>query len=76
MITQYSREAVICDRVIVLNEGKVVADDTPKKIFAENQLLLNQIGIEIPIEFKLKSSIPGFDIDPGIFEFSSAHSGQ
>lgn len=76
LITQYSREAVMCDRVIVLHDGKVAADDTPEKVFSGNQSLLEKIGIEIPVEYRLKTSIPGIDVDTGIFDFSSAISGQ
>jgi len=76
LITQYSREAVMCDRVIVLHDGEVAADDSPEKIFSENQSLLKQIGIEVPLEYRLKTLVPGIDIEPGIFNFSSAISSQ
>lgn len=76
LITQFSREAIKCDRVIVLNEGKIAADDTPEKIFSEKQPLLRQIGLEIPVEYRLKNSVPGIEIEPDIFDFSSAISSQ
>ena len=34
LITHYMDEAAQCDRVIVMDSGKVILDDTPKKVFS------------------------------------------
>ena len=47
LITHHMREAITADRVIVMNEGKVLADDTPKKVFSQVELLKG-IGLTVP----------------------------
>ena len=46
-ITHYMEEAVLADRVIVLNEGKIEFDDSPKKVFS-NVETLRELGLSIP----------------------------
>jgi energy-coupling factor transport system ATP-binding protein len=66
LITHHMREAITADRVIVMNEGKVIADDVPKRVFSQVELLkgvgltvpettdlmyeLNQLGWELPLD--------------------------
>ena len=38
-ITHNLQEAVMADRVIVMNEGKIVLDGTPKEVFKEKDIL-------------------------------------
>lgn len=38
MITQYAEETVNTDRIIVMNSGEIIANDTPKKIYSNNEL--------------------------------------
>lgn len=47
MITQYMDEAVGCGRVIVMNDGCVVMDDTPKAVFDRGDEL-RAIGLDVP----------------------------
>ncbi len=47
MITHYMDEAAKADRVIVLDRGKVLFDDTPQKVF-ENEKELNSLGLGVP----------------------------
>ena len=35
IITHYMNEAALCDRVVVINEGKIEMDGTPGAIFSE-----------------------------------------
>ncbi len=35
LITHYMDEAAMADRVVVMNEGKILADDNPKEIFSK-----------------------------------------
>jgi energy-coupling factor transport system ATP-binding protein len=66
LITHHMREAITADRVIVMNEGKVIADDVPKRVFSQVELLkgvgltvpettdlmyeLNQLGWKLPLD--------------------------
>jgi energy-coupling factor transport system ATP-binding protein len=46
-ITHYMEEAARADRVIVINDGKIVLDGTPREVFS-NVSLLHSIGLEVP----------------------------
>ena len=46
-ITHYMDEALGADRLIVMNEGKIVLDDTPSKVFAEHEYL-RSIKLSVP----------------------------
>lgn len=46
-ITHYMEEAARADRVIVINDGNLVLDGTPREVFS-NVDLLNSIGLEVP----------------------------
>ena len=47
LITHHMREAIDADRVIVMNDGKVIADDVPKKVFSQVELL-RDVGLTVP----------------------------
>ncbi|MFA5675489.1 MAG: energy-coupling factor transporter ATPase [Christensenellales bacterium] len=47
LITHYMEEALFADRVIVMAEGRVMAEGTPREIFA-NEDLLYRAGLEAP----------------------------
>ena len=46
-ITHYMDEAVRADRVIVINDGKIILDGAPSKIFAQAEIL-RSAGLDIP----------------------------
>lgn len=46
-ITHYMEEAAQADRVIVMDGGKVIIDDTPEMTFA-NVALLKSVGLDVP----------------------------
>ena len=46
-ITHYMDEAVRADRVIVINDGKIILDGAPSKIFAQSQIL-RSAGLDLP----------------------------
>jgi energy-coupling factor transport system ATP-binding protein len=64
LITHYMDEASRCDRVIVMDKGKVVLDDTPKEVFSHVELL-KSIGLDVPqtteLVYLLKQS--GIELD-------------
>lgn len=47
LITHHMREAITADRVVVMNDGKVIADDVPKKVFSQVELL-KSVGLTVP----------------------------
>lgn len=47
LITHFMEEAVDADRVIVMDDGKIVADSTPKSIFSDITLL-KKVGLDVP----------------------------
>ncbi len=47
MITHYMDEAVKADRVVVIDDGKILLDNTPKAVFSEVELL-KSVGLDVP----------------------------
>jgi len=47
MITHYMDEAVKADRVVVIDDGKILLDDTPKAVFSQVELL-KSVGLDVP----------------------------
>ena len=52
LITHHMTEAVRAERVIVLHEGGVLADGTPKEVFPQVELLQN-VGLDVPATTRL-----------------------
>lgn len=63
-ITHYMEEAARADRVIVINDGKLVLDGSPSEVFSKVELL-HSMGLEVPqgneLVTKLRSA--GCEID-------------
>lgn len=61
-ITHYMEEAVLADRIIIINEGTIAVDDSPKKVFSDYENL-KTLGLNVPqvteLCYELKKS--GFD---------------
>lgn len=66
-ITHYMEEAVLADRVIIINEGEIVVDDSPKRVFSDYEGLRN-LGLNVPqvTELCCKLKVEGFKIDTDI----------
>jgi energy-coupling factor transport system ATP-binding protein len=47
LITHYMEEAVDADRIVVMDEGKVVIEGTPKEVFG-NVPKMKEIGLDVP----------------------------
>ncbi len=47
LITHYMEEAENADRVLVMNDGIIIADNTPKEIF-KNVEMLKSVGLDVP----------------------------
>lgn len=46
-ITHYMDEAALADRVIILNDGKLIMDGTPEEVFSREKELL-ELGLDVP----------------------------
>jgi len=47
LITHYMEEAVLAGRVVVMEEGRIVLDDTPKQVFRQIDRL-KALGLDVP----------------------------
>ncbi len=63
LITHYMDEAAQAERVVVMDKGKIIMDDVPKKIFSQVERL-NFVGLDVPqvtqLAYELKKE--GVDI--------------
>ena len=64
MITQYAEEAVNCDRVIVMNDGKIIADDKPETIYSNSELV-EKAKIGMPYCIKVYNDLKRNTIELG-----------
>jgi energy-coupling factor transport system ATP-binding protein len=61
MITQYMEEAVGTDRMIVMNDGSIVMEGTPAKVFARGDEL-RAIGLDVPPAVELRELLKQMDV--------------
>ncbi len=47
LITHYMNEAALCDRVVVINDGKIELDGKPEDVFTKVEHL-EEIGLDVP----------------------------
>lgn len=62
LITHFMEEAALCDRVVVMNDGEVYADATPREIFSDNEGL-KSIGLAVPPVTELCSLLKANSVD-------------
>ena len=64
LITHYMEEAAQADRVVVMDDGKIVMDDVPKKVFSQVEKM-KELGLDVPqvteLVYGLKKE--GYDLD-------------
>lgn len=67
LITHYMEEAENADRVMVMNDGVIIADDVPKKIF-KNVELLKSVGLSVPQTTELLYALKqnGFNVSTDV----------
>jgi energy-coupling factor transport system ATP-binding protein len=67
LITHYMEEAENADRVIVMNDGEIIADDKPKEIF-KCVKKLKEVGLDVPqtteLLYELKEK--GFKVNTNV----------
>ena len=64
-ITHYMDEAARAQRVVVVNEGRVVVDSTPEKVFSDVDFL-HSMGLEAPQSTELIALLKKNGIDLGV----------
>ena len=62
LITHHMDEAVEADRVIVLDQGKIAADGTPREVFSQVELL-HSIRLAAPETVELCNALNAFGFD-------------
>lgn len=55
-ITHFMEEAVLANRVIVMDDAKMILDGTPKQVF-HNSELLKKVGLDVPETAKLANDL-------------------
>lgn len=67
LITHYMDEAVQAKRVVVVDSGRIIADDVPKKVFADMQGL-RSVGLDVPQVTELAHALieAGVELDSDI----------
>ncbi|MBQ5329874.1 MAG: energy-coupling factor transporter ATPase [Oscillospiraceae bacterium] len=73
LITHYMDEAAQADRVVVMEEGKIILDDRPENVFS-NVELLQDVGLDVPQSTQLMYMMKqnGFDADTHIINEKEA----
>ena len=62
LITHYMDEAAEADRVVVMQEGKIVLDDVPKQVFRQVGLM-KKLGLDVPQVTELAYELRRYGID-------------
>jgi energy-coupling factor transport system ATP-binding protein len=56
LITQFPEEALLADRLLIVHEGQLYFDDTPKSIFKQTDRL-REIGLDPPVSFLIEATL-------------------
>ena len=69
MITHYMDEAAKCERVVVVDDGKILLDGTPKEVFSHVQLLKGR-GLDVPQSTDLANDLAdlGYPVDRTVLD--------
>lgn len=67
LITHYMEEATEADRVVVMDNGHIILDNTPENVFSEVEIL-KKVGLDVPQSAELIYELNkyGFGLDPHI----------
>ena len=71
LITHYMEEAENADRVLVMNDGEIIKDATPKEVFMDVELL-KSVGLDVPQTTKLLYSLQkhGFNVKTNVISIT------
>ncbi len=62
LITHYMDEVVDCDRVMVMNEGEILCEGTPREVFSQHQVI-KQAKLDLPIPSKVVVALNEIGVD-------------
>lgn len=67
LITHFMEEAALSDRIVIMNDGKISIEGTPKDIFSKIELL-RKYGLDIPqaTELAERLRLSGYDVPSGV----------
>ena len=67
LITHYMEEAALADRIVVIDVGKIILDDTPKKVFSQVEQM-KALGLDVPQVTELAYELRkvGYPVSPEI----------
>ena len=67
LITHYMEEAENADRVLVMNDGEIIKDATPKEVFTDVELL-KSVGLDVPQTTELLYNLQksGFGVNTNV----------
>ena len=67
LITHYMEEAENADRVLVMNDGEIIKDATPKEVFMDVELL-KSVGLDVPQTTELLYNLQkiGFSVNTNV----------
>ncbi len=73
IITHNMDEAVLADRVVVMDKGRIILDDIPQKVFSDVEAI-KSIGLDVPqvTEFAYELRKKGFDVKGDILSIEDA----
>lgn len=73
LITHFMEEAENADRVIVIDDGRIIKDGKPKDVFSDAKTLKN-VGLDVPqtTELLIELKNNGFDIDTNAISIEEA----
>jgi len=68
-ITHHMEEAILADKVVVIDQGKILLSGKPEEIFTQS-VLLHEIGLDVPEAAKYSNSFRnlGFSIPENVFK--------
>ena len=67
LITHFMDEAVRADRVIIMNEGRILLDGTPRQVFRQEELIRSaNLDVPLMVEMGAKLRSRGIDVPDGI----------
>ncbi len=67
LLTHFMAEVIHCDRMIVMDQGEIAMQGTPREIFRQGDELTRK-GLDFPVTFQLASGLhrEGFPVSPDI----------
>ena len=71
LITHYMEEAENADRVLVMNDGEIIKDATPKEVFMDVELL-KSVGLDVPQTTELLYNLQkhGFNVNTNVISIT------